>query len=441
MEQAIFRKLACHSSRTQTPQMIAEIIAAGSEMLTPHRQDTNSLYLTAQLNDLGVQVAFKSIVGDNLEHLTNATRIALSRADIVFFSGGLGPTEDDLTREAVAAALGISLHRDPDIVAALHKRFAARHMVMPPNNVKQADILDGATVLTNPNGSAPGQFLDIVVDGYRKIVILLPGPPRELKGLFEQNVKPQLIATLPPRYLARRILRMPLIPESHVDARTAPIYREYTDVETTILAGHGEIQLQFATAKATLAEAQARVDELANRIEAEMEDAIFSSQGESLEEVVLLMLEMRHLTLATAESCTGGLLAQRLTTIPNSSRAFVGGAVVYTPELKTRFADVPAEMIETHGAVSPEVARALAEGVRNRAGASVGISITGLAGPGGGPPGPDESKPVGRVYIGLADTRDTRVKELNLTGDRDMIRWWASQHALEFIRQTLLNRA
>ncbi len=416
--------------------MIAEIIAAGSEMLTPHRQDTNSLFLTEQLNDLGVEVAFKTIVGDNLTHLTNAARTALARADIIVFSGGLGPTEDDLTREAAAAALGISLRRDPEILAGLYKRFAARQITMPPNNVKQADLLEGAVILANANGSAPGQMLDTVVGKYRKIVILLPGPPRELKPLFQDVVKPLLASILPPRRLARRMLRMALIPESHVDARTSPIYNQYSDVQTTILAGHGEIQLHFTAAKSTLEEAQSRVDEVANRIEAEMEEAIFSSQGESLEEVVLMMMEMRHLTLSVAESCTGGLLAQRLTAIPNSSRAFVGGAVVYTPELKMLFADVPREMIELHGAVSPEVARALAEGIRTRTGASLGISITGLAGPGTAP-GKDAERPIGRVYLGLADGRETLIKELNLNGDRDYIRWWASQNALEFLRQTL----
>ena len=417
--------------------MIAEIIAAGSEMLTPHRQDTNSLFLTAQLNDLGVEVAFKTIVGDNFKHLTNAAKTAFARADIVIFSGGLGPTEDDLTREAAAEALGISLHRNPEILTALYKRFAARKITMPLNNAKQADVLEGAAILSNVNGSAPGQMLDTVVGEYRKIILLLPGPPRELKPLFEQVAKPLLASILPPRHFARRLLRMALIPESVVDARTAPIYNKFPDVQTTILAGQGEIQLHFATTKPTLAEAQARVDELAGLIEAEMDDAIFSSRGENLEEVVLLMLEMRHLTLSVAESCTGGLLAERLTSVPNSSRAFVGGAVVYTPELKMLFADVPQETIDLHGAVSAEVARALAEGIRARTGTSLGISITGLAGPGGAPSGPDAEKPIGLVYIGLADGRQTHVKELNLTGDRDYIRWWASQNALEFIRQTL----
>jgi nicotinamide-nucleotide amidase len=333
--------------------MIAEIIAAGSEMLTPHRQDTNSLYLTAGLNDLGVTVAFKTIVGDSLQHLTEAARIAVHRADIVIFSGGLGPTEDDLTREAVAAALGLTLRRDSDLLAGLYQRYAARSIVMPPNNAKQADVLAGAEVLDNPNGSAAGQFLALAVNGSQKIVILLPGPPKELKPLFDTLCKPRLAALLPPRYLAKRLLRMALLPESQVDARTAPIYKQYEDVETTILAHSGEIQLHFLCSKPTLAEAEARVNELTNAIEQEMDDAIFSAQGESLEEVVLLMLGLRHLSLASAESCTGGLLAERLTAVPGSSRYFLGGAVVYSDPLKTLFAGVPEEMIATHGHPQP----------------------------------------------------------------------------------------
>ncbi|WP_263365080.1 competence/damage-inducible protein A [Edaphobacter bradus] len=417
--------------------MQAEIIAVGSEMLTPHRQDTNSLYLTAGLNDLGVTVAFKTIVGDNLQHLTSAARTALSRADIVIFSGGLGPTEDDLTREAAAAALGLPLRSDPAVIEAIENRFAARKIAMAPNNRKQADVIEGATILANINGSAPGQFLDTTHDGNRRIVLLLPGPPSELKPLFDQAVKPRLAATLPPNFLARRMLRMALIPESQVDARTAPIYQQYTDVETTILAGSGEIQLHFVCTKPTLAEAQARVDELVGRIEAEMQDDIFSSQGESLEEIVLLMLGMRHLTLAAAESCTGGLVAERLTEVPGSSRTFLGGAVVYTDALKTTFAGVPPDLVATHGAISEPVTRALAEGIRARTGASLGVAITGIAGPTRGT-GLDAEKPIGLVYIALADGHQTRIKQLNIVGDRDRIRLWASQHALELIRRALL---
>jgi len=422
--------------------MIAEIIAAGSEMLTPFRQDTNSLYLTARLNELGVAVAFKTIVGDNLDHLTNAARIAISRADIVVFSGGLGPTEDDLTREAVAAALNLGLRRDAEILTGMYKRFASRRMAMPPNNAKQADRLDGAEVLENANGSAPGQYIDTVVGRHRKIVILLPGPPNELKAMYEAECGPRLAATLPERHLAKRLLRMALIPESQVDARTAPIYQQYTDVETTILAGSGEIQLHFLCAKPSGSEAQVRVDELAEKIEQEMGEAVFSSHGESLEEVVLLMLGLRYMTLAAAESCTGGLLAQRLTAVPGSSRYFLGGAVVYADKLKTIFADVPEQMVRTEGPVSGPVARALAEGIRRRTGASVGVAITGIAGPGPGAPGPDADKPIGLVYVAIsfAGESETKVVELNLTGDRERIRLWASQHALEQLRLSLLER-
>ena len=422
--------------------MIAEIIAAGSEMLTPYRQDTNSLYLTSKLNELGVQVAFKTIVGDNLEHLTGAAKAAIARADIVVFSGGLGPTEDDLTREAVGEALGLRLRRDNDILAEMYKRFAARRMTMPPNNAKQADVLQGAEVLANANGSAPGQYIDTVVGRHRKIVILLPGPPKELKPMYDAQCLPRLAATLPQRHMARRMLRMALIPESQVDARTAPIYKLYWDVETTILAGSGEIQLHFVCTKASDAEAQARVDELAEKIEAEMGEAIFSSHGESLEEMVLLMLGLRHMTLAAAESCTGGLLAERLTAVPGSSRYFLGGAVVYADRLKTTFAEVPDEMIRTEGPVSEAVARAMAEGIRRKTGASVGVGITGIAGPGPGV-GPDEGKSIGLVYVGIsfADEGNAKVVELNLTGDRERIRLWASQHALELLRRSLLERA
>jgi nicotinamide-nucleotide amidase len=419
--------------------MIAEIIAAGSEMLTPFRQDTNSLYLTAELNALGVAVAFKTIVGDNLEHLTSAVRIAIERADVVICSGGLGPTEDDLTREAAAAALGVGLKRDAEILTWMYKKFAARRMTMPANNARQADVLDGAEVLENANGSAPGQYIDTVVGRHRKIVVLLPGPPKELKSMFEAQCRPRLAATLPPRHMAKRMLRMSLIPESQVDARTAPIYKQYPDVETTILAGSAEIQLHFVCAKPTEAEAQARVDELAEKVEHEMGEAVFSSHGESLEEVVLLMLGLRHMSMAAAESCTGGLLAQRLTAVPGSSRYFLGGAVVYADRLKTIFADVPEELVRTQGPVSEAVARAMAEGIRKRTGSAVGVGITGIAGPGGGAPGPDAEKPIGLVFVAVAFAgAGTKVVEVNISGDRERIRWWASQHALELVRRSLL---
>jgi len=314
-------------------------------------------------------------------------------------------------------------------------------MEMPPNNLKQAQVLEGAELLMNPNGSAPGQWLETVIrtaDGHthRRLLILLPGPPNELKALFTQEVRPRLADVLPPSFLARRVLRMALIPESTVDARTAPIYRRFTDVETTILAGHGEIQLHFLCAKSTQEEAEDRVDQLVELIEREMGDDIFSSDGESLEEIVLLMLGLRGLNLSVAESCTGGLLSERLTAIPNASRNFLGGAVVYSNDLKVGLCKVPAKLIQQNGAVSPEVARALAEGIRERTKASLGLSITGIAGP-STLDGPDEGKPVGLVYIGLADEEDTQVKRFMIPGDRNRIRLWATQHALEMLRHSL----
>ena len=414
--------------------MNAEIIAIGSEMLTPHRQDTNSLFLTDRLNSLGVTVDFKTIVGDNFTHLTGAIATALSRVDIVLLSGGLGPTEDDLTREAVASVLKLNLKRNNDLLAGLHTRFAKRGITMSDNNAKQADVIDGAVVLPNANGSAPGQFMDTVVGKHRKLVILLPGPPKEMKAMYDAEVRPRLHSILPPRFITKRMLRIALVPESTVDARVAPIYKGYSDVETTILAHNGEIQLHFQYAGVSLNQAQARVDEVASRCEQEMGDDVFSSHGESLEEVVQLLLGLKDVRVATAESCTGGWLAQRLTSLPNASRTFLGGVVAYSNDLKSSFTDVPASVIDAFGAVSGAVARAMAEGIRARTGAEIGIGITGVAGPGGG----TEEKPVGLVFVALADGQDTDVKKLSLSGDRERIRWWATQNALDMLRRKLM---
>ncbi|HVC89767.1 MAG TPA: competence/damage-inducible protein A [Acidobacteriaceae bacterium] len=414
--------------------MLAEIIAVGSELLTPFRQDTNSLFATEQFNSLGVTVVFKTIVGDRRPHLAQAVSHALSRADIVCVMGGLGPTEDDITREAVAEALGVRLRRNGDLLAALYKRFAERRASMPGNNSKQADLIDGAEILPNANGTAPGQWLDTVVGEYRKIVILLPGPPMELKAMFTAECLPRLQAALPPRHIARRVLKMAMLPESEVDARLAPIYTRFNDVETTILAHAGEVQLHLQCTKAILEVAQGRVNDLASRVEEEMEDVIFSSNGESLEQIVLYYLEIRGATVAVAESCTGGLLAQRMTSISGSSRSFLGGAVVYTDDLKVQFADVPEDLIEEKGAVSREVAEALAHGIRRRAQSTIGVGITGIAGPTGG----SEAKPVGLVYIALDDGKEINVCERKFRGDRERVRWLASQQALDMIRRKFM---
>jgi nicotinamide-nucleotide amidase len=414
--------------------MNAEIIAIGSEMLTPHRQDTNSLYLTEKLNELGVAVAFKTIVGDNIRHLVDAVRAALGRVDILILSGGLGPTEDDLTREAVAAALNVKLQRNPDLIAHLYTRAAARRITLTRNNEKQADVIEGAVILPNALGSAPGQWIDTVIGKHRKLGMLLPGPPHELKAMFEEQCLPRLRGILPQRHIATRVLKAAMIGESMADSRIAPIYTQYTDVETTILAHLGDIELRLMCSKPIAELARARVDELAGKIEDELDDYVYSSQGESLERIVLYHLEMRQGTLAVAESCTGGLVAERLTRVSGSSRAFVGGAVVYSNRLKSELAGVDPQLIARHGAVSREVAVALAEGIRERCGSTLGLAVTGIAGPGGG----SEEKPVGLVYLAVSDADGTDVVEKRFSGDRDGIRFYASQQGLDMVRRRLM---
>jgi len=412
----------------------AEIVAVGSELLTPFRQDTCSLYLTEKLNELGVDVSFKTIAGDTRQDLASVAQIALSRADLVFFTGGLGPTEDDLTREAVADALGLELRRDPDLLAKLEKRFAARNMKMSSNNAKQADVLAGATVLPNSAGTAPGQWISGKYDGREKIIILLPGPPHELRKLFEEQCIERLRSKLPPAFIATRVLKVAMLPESLCDARVSPIYKRFADVQTTILAGAGEIQLHLKTRAQTMAAAQERVDRLAGELEDELGETVFSSQGESLEQIVGYFLDMRNATLAAAESCTGGLLAERITSVSGSSRYFVGGAVVYSNQLKSEFANVPEELLKKYGAVSRLVAVALAEGIRERCNATLGVGVTGVAGPSGG----TAEKPVGLVFHALASDTGTEVIERNFPGDRKRIRWFASQQALDMVRRKLM---
>lgn len=414
--------------------MKAEIIAVGSEMLTPWRQDTNSLYLTEKLNEIGVTVTFKTIVGDRLKDLVGSICTALSRVDVLVLMGGLGPTQDDLTREAVAAALSLSLRRDAAQVAALHARAASWRITMPQNNLKQADVLECAIVLPNANGSAPGQWLDTTFEGYRKIVILIPGPPNECKPLFDTECLPRLRAAVPPRHIAKRTLRAAMIPESQADKLLAPIYTTYPDVETTILAHAGDIQLTLLCSKSNPELARQRVDELAGRLEETLEDWLYSSTGESLEQIVLYYLGLRQSTLAVAESCTGGLIAQRITSVPGASRAFLGGAIVYSDPLKAAFAGVSADLIARHGAVSAEVAEALANGIRIRTGATLGLGVTGIA----GPTGATDNKPVGLVYIALSDANRTDVMDRTFRGDRQRIREFASQQALDMIRRRLI---
>lgn len=417
---------------TETP-LNAEIVAVGSEMLTPFRQDTNSLFLTRRLNELGVDVTFKTIVGDRLDDLLLAAQTALARAPLVIFSGGLGPTEDDLTRECVARALGMELRRDHEIVTALYTQAATRRQKLPENNIKQADYIVGAKLLPNSKGTAPGQWLETSYNGAPRLVILLPGPPHELEALYNEQCHERLHSYLPESHIATCRLKLAMIGESIADQRAAKIYKQFPDIATTILAKPGEIELHLKARADTQQEAEERVEQLASRLEDEFAEESFSSGSESLEQIVGYYLQMRSATLAVAESCTGGLLAARLTSISGASRYFVGGAIVYSNRLKQELCGVPPLLLESDGAVSRSVAAALAEGIRSRCQASLGIGITGVAGPNGG----TKEKPVGLVYLALADGKNVEVVERRFLGDRERIRWSASQQALDMLRRKL----
>ncbi|HEV8385947.1 MAG TPA: competence/damage-inducible protein A [Candidatus Acidoferrales bacterium] len=410
--------------------MKAEIIAVGSEMLTPYRADTNSLLLTAELNRLGIEVVRKVIVGDDRATLRETFREALERVDLVVAIGGLGPTEDDVTREAAAEQLGRKLILREEIVREMQERFRRFGRVMSESNKRQAMVPEGATVLENKRGTAPGLWME----QQGRVVILLPGPPHELKAMVEHQVRPRLEKLSGGLRLHARDLRVAMLPESEVDQRIAPIYTTYTDAQTTILAAPGEIQIHLRTWSHDSEAANRMLDELAERIRFALGEAVFTTLGEEMEGVVAAMLYQHRATIAVAESCTGGLVAQRLTSIPGSSTYFLGGVVCYSNELKSAWVDVPQELIETKGAVSTEVAVTLAEGIRRGTGATLGLGITGITGPGGGTP----EKPVGTVHIALADDAATKARAMYFPGDRERIRMYASQAALDLVRKYLL---
>ncbi len=409
--------------------MDAEIIAVGSELLTPDHTDTNSLYLTERLNSLGILVRFKTIVGDSKDDLAAVLREALVRSPLIVLTGGLGPTEDDLTRDVVAEILGRPLHEVAELRRRLQDRFARMGRAMPENNLRQAQVPERGEWLENRNGTAPG----IWIEYQEHIVVLLPGPPRELEPLFDATCIPRLERLAPARRIKTRVYKIVGFPESEVDQRIAPLYRPYKNPATTILASLGSIEVHLRAQAATEQEAEARLAELGDKIELALGEHVYATKGESLEEVVGMYLVMRQKTLAVAESCTGGLLAERLTGVPGSSTYFLGGAVCYTNEMKTRWVGVPAELIQNHGAVSKPVAQAMAEGVRARTGSSIGVGITGIAGPTGG----STEKPIGLVFVGLADERGTQVREFHFPGSRDRVRLWASQMALEMVRRRI----
>jgi nicotinamide-nucleotide amidase len=407
----------------------AEIIAIGSEMLTPFRADTNSLWLTERLNAMGIDVKLKTIVGDDEARLEETVGDALRRSEIIISTGGLGPTEDDITRKIFARVLNQQLILNEAILEKIRARFARRGMPMPEINARQALIMNGAQLLENDNGTAPGMLIQ---EG-NCTVVLLPGPPREMRPMFDSQVAPVLKERSSDLLIIRRKLSIFGLSESRTDEIAAPIYTKYTNPSTTILFKDGQIELHLTAQARDEAEAGRLLDELAGPLDEALKDYIFSRRDETLEEVVGDQLKGTGYTLATAESCTGGLLAGRITDIPGSSEYFLEGAVTYSNEAKTRLLGVPKKMIEDHGAVSEEVAMAMASGIRELAGATFGIGITGIAGPGGG----SAEKPVGLVYIALADDAQVSAKKFVFPGDRQFIRTLSVNAALDLLRRRI----
>jgi nicotinamide-nucleotide amidase len=410
--------------------MNAEIIAVGSELLTPYRLDTNSLWLTDELNKIGIRVIHKAVVGDSPAEMRSAFRHALDRADLIIASGGLGPTDDDRTRETVAELLGRNLHLDEAIVREIQERFRRFARTMPEINKRQAMVPEGATVLPNPRGTAPALWLE--ADGH--IIVLLPGVPHELKSIFETEVRPRLTKISGDERLFTRDLRTTGLGESDVETRVRPLYQLYPDTETTILAAPTGTQLHPRTWSRDASKAEKLLDEITDRMALALGEHLYSTKGEKLEEVVARVLTENRATVAVAESCTGGMLAERLTNVPGSSSYFLGGVICYSNELKISLVGVPQSLIESKGAVSSEVALALADGIRKRTGATLGVGVTGVAGPGGGTP----EKPVGLVHIGLADEHGPRERAYRFPGDRERIRQFASQSALDAVRRYYL---
>lgn len=417
------------------PLRRAAILSVGSELLTPSRVDTNSLFITEQLNLLGIEVVFKSVVGDDREELANAVRGALDRVDLLVCGGGLGPTDDDLTREVVADVLGRPLAEDAAITARIRARFETRGLEMPEINRRQAMVPEGATVIENTRGTAPGLWLD---ESHR-VVVLLPGPPRELKPMLSALVAGPLKARASGISLVRRTVRITGRTESHTEEAMQPLYEQWAraavPVAATILASLGQIELQLSARASSRGQAEAAADVASRQVAEVLGLDAFSCDGRTLEQVVGALLVERRLHIAVAESCTGGLIASRLTDVPGSSRYVDCGVVAYANEEKTALLGVPAALIAEHGAVSEAVAVAMAKGIRARAHTEIGVGVTGIAGPEGGTP----EKPVGTVAVAAVLPQETRSRLYRFVGDRELIKFQASQAALDLVRRMLVS--
>jgi nicotinamide-nucleotide amidase len=415
------------------PLATAEIVAVGSELLVPPRLDTNSLTVTDGLAGLGIRVGAKHIVGDRVDALARVVADALTRADLVVLTGGLGPTDDDVTRDAVARVVGRPLIEDPAIIARLEARFAARGIPMPAINRRQALVVEQGLVLDNSNGTAPGQW----VEHGAQVLILLPGPPRELKPMLETLLQGRLAARAPATRVHLRTVLVAGLGESHAEERLQPLYRAWADrdvaIEATILASAGQLELQLH-ARADAAPAAAALQRGVDEVQGVLGPHVISTDGRSIEAVVGALLVARGWKIAVAESCTGGLVTSRLTDIPGSSAWLERAVVAYSNAAKVALLGVAETDIAAHGAVSEVVAVAMAEGVRRLAGVEVGVGITGIAGPTGG----SDAKPVGTVCLAVAHPGGPAVVKTNrYPGERTYVKTFASLGAIDLVRRTL----
>ncbi len=416
--------MSSQSPHAPAASLAAEVIAVGSEMLFANRVDTNSLYIAAQLEKFGVSLIAKTVVGDELPTIKKALALALTRVDFIFVTGGLGPTEDDLTRQAVSEQLGLELIYHPEVVDEIEKRFQRFGRTMPEINKRQGYVLESAKILANSQGTAPGQHLQF--EG--REIFLVPGPPRELQPMFQAYVIPLLEQLgLRPRF--QRYFRIAGLPESRVDSLVAPIYHLYPEIRSTILASPGDIELFFLADHET-----ERLAELAEKVSEVLGEDIYATEEITLEVALGRLLNERGTTLSVAESCTGGMLGEWITRVPGSSAYFLGGVVAYSNDLKIQLLDVPAQLLQQHGAVSEEVAGAMADGMRRRAGSSYGVSVTGVAGPDGG----SEAKPVGTVFIGCSSQNRTIAPCFHFPGEREVVRVLSTRTALNLLRKEIL---
>ncbi len=404
----------------------AEVVSVGTELLLGQIVDTDAAYLARVLSELGIAVYRRVTIGDNMERLVAALRQALADSDVIFTIGGLGPTMDDITRDGLAAALDDTLHPDEQIAARLRQFFTSRNMPVLESNLRQALVPTHGRSIDNPHGTAPGLLFE--KDG--KIAIALPGPPNEFIPMVDNQVVPYLrektgnVGTI--RSL---VLRVAGVGESLAEHKLKDLMLD-SNPTVAPYAKVGEVHLRVTARADTVEEADKLIAERAALVRARLGNAIYGENDDPLEKAVVEALKARGQTVATAESCTGGLVAQRITDVAGSSAVFLGGVVAYSNAAKTALVGVPAELIARVGAVSPEVAQALAEGARQRFGADYGIGVTGIAGPDGGTP----EKPIGLVYLAVAYEGGCDVEKANFIGSRQVVRHRSSQTVLNMLR-------